>query len=75
MRHERLAAALQGGAEGLDRAGLLSDALFQVGEVVGEREMDDPVGLGGSDAQALEVGQLAPLHLGARGGERVGRGV
>jgi hypothetical protein len=36
---------------------------------------DQHRGVGGSDAQALEVGQPAPLHLGARGGERVGRGV
>jgi hypothetical protein len=51
-----------------------SDALLQVVEVVGEGEVNHPVRPGGGDAEALEVCQLAPLNLGARGGESLGTG-
>ena len=40
-----------------------------------EGQVDDAVGRRGAGAQAVEVVEAAAVHLGARGGDRLGRGV
>ena len=46
-----------------------------VGEVVDVAQVDDAVGLGGATAQAVEVLEVAPQHLGAGVGQGGGGGV
>jgi hypothetical protein len=68
-----LAGTLERAAHRLDGAPVGGDRRLEVGEVVDEREVDDPVGAGGSGAHGVQVVQVAAEHLGSGGGDRGGR--
>jgi hypothetical protein len=50
---------------GLDRRTIGFSGLRKAREVVNEAEVDDAVGRRGTAPETVQIGQVAPLHLGA----------
>src|SRR5262249_13203899 len=63
------------GAHRLDGPPVGAYRHLEIGEVVDEREVDDPVAAGGAGAQGVQVVQVAAEHPGARGRYGGGRGI
>lgn len=70
-----LAGALQRGAHRLDGGQVGPGGVLHLAEVVDVGEVDDPVGLLGTCAQAVEIAEVAAMHLRSRPDQRLGRGV